>query len=140
MRRIAAALVLLAGLAAGTATLAGEAEIRSARSTIEAQLKAFLADDGAAAYGYAAPNIKAIFPTVEAFMHMVENGYQPVRRPRNYTFGKVEETGPTSIIQQVLLVGPDGKEYEAVYTLELQPDGTYRITGVSLRASNALST
>ena len=27
-----------------------------------------------------------------------------------------------------------------LYTLELQPDGMYRITGVSLRASNSLST
>jgi hypothetical protein len=52
----------------------------------------------------------------------------------------VQEMGATSIVQQVLLTGPDGKEYEAVYTLELQPDGVYRITGVSLKASNALST
>ena len=47
---------------------------------------------------------------------------------------------PTTIAQQVLIVGPDGKDYEALYTLELQPDGMYRITGVSLRASNTLST
>jgi hypothetical protein len=40
----------------------------------------------------------------------------------------------------VLIVGPDGKDYEAIYTLELQPDGTYRITSVSLRASKSLST
>lgn len=139
MRRGALVIAVLAGLAAAPAK-AGDAEIRSAQSSIEAQLKAFLADDGAAAYSYAAPNIQTIFPTVEAFMSMVTNGYQPVRRPKNYAFGKVEETSPTSIVQQVLLVGPDGKEYEAVYTLELQPDGLYRITGVSLRASNALST
>ena len=50
------------------------------------------------------------------------------------------EPSATSIIQQVMIVGPDGKDYEAVYTLELQPDGIYRITGVSLRAANSLST
>ncbi|TIX66663.1 MAG: DUF4864 domain-containing protein, partial [Mesorhizobium sp.] len=55
-------------------------------------------------------------------------------------FGKVEETGPTSIIQQVMIVGPDGKDYEAVYTLEQQPDGSFQITGCSLRASTSLST
>ena len=32
---------------------------------------------------------------------------------------KVEELSPTSIVQQVLIVGPDGKDYEAVYTLIL---------------------
>ena len=46
----------------------------------------------------------------------------------------------TTIAQQVFIVGPDGKDYEALYTLELQPDGVYRITGVSLRASKSLST
>ncbi len=122
------------------AAFAGEAEIKSAQSTIDSQLKAFLADDGARAYSYAAPNVQRIFPSVEIFMGMVESGYQPVRKPKNYAFGKVEEMSGTSIIQQVMILGPDGKDYEAVYTLELQPDGVYRITGVSLRASNALST
>jgi hypothetical protein len=74
------------------------------------------------------------------FMGMVESAYQPVRNPRNFSFGKAQEMGTTSIVQQVLLTGPDGKEYEAIYALELQPDGVYRITGVSLKASNSLST
>ena len=123
-----------------SAACAGEAEVRAAQGTIEAQLNAFQADDGALAYSYAAPDIKRIFPTVDIFMGMVESGYQPVRNARNFAFGKAEEMGGNAIVQQVLLTGPDGKEYEALYTLELQPDGVYRITGVSLKASNALST
>ena len=135
MRSLIAALALLVWMPA----FAGEAEIRSAQSAIDGQMKALLADDGPGAYAFAAPNIKRIFPTPEAFMGMVTNGYPPVRRPKSYAFGKVEETGPGSIVQQVLIVGPDGKDYEAVYTLELQPDGTHKITGCSLRASNALT-
>jgi len=134
------AFLLAAALLMPAAAFAGEAEIQAAQGTIEAQLKAFQAGDGALAYSYAAPSIKRIFPTVETFMGMVESGYQPVGHPKNFSFGKVEEMGETSIVQQVLITGPDGKEYEAVYTLELQPDGVYRITGVSLRASNSLST
>jgi hypothetical protein len=135
-------MILAAALAASLAfpALAGEAEVRSAQAAIDGQLKALLADDGPGAYSFAAPNVKRIFPTVEAFMGMVTNGYAPVRRPKNYAFGKVQEMSPTSIVQQVLIVGPDGKDYEAVYTLELQPDGTHLITGCSLRASNSLST
>lgn len=120
--------------------IGGEAEVKAAQSVIDGQLKAFAAGDNAAAYNYAAPNVKRIFPTLESFMGMVSGAYQPVYKPRNYAFGKVEEMSPTSIVQQVLLVGPDGKDYEAVYTLELQADGAYQITGVSLRASNSLST
>jgi len=137
-RRFVSAAVFFFALT--VSAVAGDAEIRAAQSTIDSQLKAFLADDGARAYSFAAPNVKRIFPTVETFMGMVTNGYMPVRRPQNYSFGKVEQMSPTSVIQQVLITGPDGKDYEAVYTLELQPDGMFRITGCSLRASNALST
>ncbi len=139
MRRAVLAFALIAGLSLPPAN-AGEAEVRGAQAAIENQLKAFIANDGALAYSFAAPNVKRIFPSVDSFMSMVTNGYPPVRRPQNYAFGKVEEMSPTSIVQQVLIVGPDGKDYEAVYTLELQPDGSYLITGCSLRASNALST
>jgi hypothetical protein len=118
---------------------AGEAEIKAAQGVIASQLEAFAAGDNAGAYSHAAPNIKRMFPTLDAFMGMVTGGYQPVHKPRSYAFGKVEELNSTSIVQQLLVVGPDGKNYEAVYTLEMQPDGTHKITGVSLRASNALS-
>ena len=120
--------------------LAGEAEIQAAQSTIDKQLQAFLADDGAAAYSHASPTIKKLYPTVGAFMTMVERGYAPVREPQSYAFGAAKELNQTTILQKVHLVGPDGRTYVAVYTLELQADGVFRISGCSLRASNALST
>ena len=142
MRRIAFAVVslLFASTLFISAALAGDAEIKAGQAVIDGQLKALIANDGAKAYSYAAPNVKQIFPTVDAFMNMVTNGYAPVQKPQRYSFGKSEAMGPNKIAQQVFIVGPDGKDYEALYTLELQPDGMYRITGVSLRSSNSLST
>ena len=81
MRRIVAALIAAPVLYAFSA-FAGDAEIKSAQGTIDAQLKAFQSGDGALAYSYAAPNVKRIFPTVDIFMGMVESGYQPVRKPQ----------------------------------------------------------
>ena len=137
MRSLLLALSLLASLAA-TSALAGDAETKAGRDAIDGQIRAFLAGDDATAYSYAAPNVKRLFPTLETFMAMVTSGYQTVYKPRNYAFGKVRELSTTSIVQQVLVVGPDGRDYEAIYTLEMQPDGNFRITGVSLRASNSL--
>lgn len=138
MRRILIALAFIPALFACSA-FADEAGTQAAQSSIEAQLKAFIADDNATAYSYAAPNVKQIFPTLDVFMGMVTGAYKPVQKPRSYSFGKTEWNG-TKVAQQVLLVGPDGKDYEALYTLELQPDGVYRITGVSLREAKTLST
>ena len=143
MRRMLLALALLPAFFAfsfSTATLAGDADVSAAQTTIDSQLKAFIADDNAGAYSYAAPNVKRTFPTLDSFMSMVTAGYKPVQKPLSYSFGRAEQMSPTTIAQQVYLVGPDGKDYEALYTLELQPDGMYRITGVSLRASKSLST
>lgn len=132
------AMAVLAGLSVLPA-LAGEAEIKGAQSAITGQIEAFKAGDNSRAYGYAAPTIKRIFPTLDSFMRMVTGAYRPVYKPQSFSFGKVEEPSSNSVIQQVLIVGPDGKNYEAVYTLEKQPDGSYLITGVSMHASNALS-
>lgn len=133
-------IVLAALISLLTPAIAGDAEVKSAQGSIEGQLRAFQTDDFAGAYSFAAPNVKTIFPTVDIFMGMVTTGYAPVRKPQNFSFGKSEEVSGTEIWQQVFVVGPDGKDYEAMYKLELQPDGVWRITGVSLRAANTLST
>jgi ketosteroid isomerase-like protein len=106
-------------------------EKRAIRSVIEAQIGAFRADDGERAFGYAAPNIRGIFRTAENFMAMVRRGYQPVYRPRDVAFGDLVVVEATQV-QKVYVVGPDGKRVLALYAMERQADGTWRIAGCSL--------
>lgn len=129
MRTLLILLVIL-GLV-GPAAALSDADRAAIQGTIERQLKAFLADDGATAYSFAAPGIKAIFPTVESFMAMVRQGYQPVYRPRSYSFGELKEA-PGDLQQFVDIVDADGVFWTAVYTLERQPDGSWKITGCYL--------
>ena len=107
-----------------------------ARAAISGQMEAFLADDGPSAYGYAAPNIKRLFPTVDRFMSMVEQGYPAVRRPSSYTFGQAIPLGSGIVLQEVLIVGPSGKGWKAAYRMERQPDGSWKIAGVSLKSAD----
>jgi hypothetical protein len=101
------------------------------RGIISSQIEAFQRDDGAAAYGYASPTIQGLFPSVDGFMAMVRSGYQPVYRPREVTFGQIVET-PGGPAQRVFVTGPDGRRWVAIYTLQRQPDGTWRINGCTL--------
>ena len=96
---------------------AGEAEVAAAQATIGNQIEAFRAGDDARAYGYAAPGIRRIFPTLDAFMAMVKGAYQPVLQAAELHFrqGRGDRCRHRSM-QQVLIVGPDGKDYEALYT------------------------
>lgn len=127
-------------LAVMTPAWTSDAALSAAQSTIQAQIEAFLSGDDAAAYSHAAPGIQRIFPNQERFMRMVRETYPAVHRPRSFAFGPGESDGAGAVIQRVELIGPDGRGYEAVYTLELQPDGRYRITGVHLRESQSLGT
>jgi hypothetical protein len=106
-------------------------DIAAGQSVIRAQEQAFARDDAAAAYSYAAPAIKRIFPTPEIFMSMVENAYAPVYRHRSFEFGEAKVEG-NWIGQRVHIIDANGDAWEALYTLEQQGDGSYKITGCSL--------
>ena len=102
---------------------------------ISDQIRAFRADNGVAAYGYAAPAIKRIFPSPEIFMEMVRKGYRPVYRPSRFAFGEVTEEIQGRPTQQVTIIDENGKAWSALYVFERQPDGSWKIIGCSLLAS-----
>ena len=128
--RVPLALSLVLALAGG-ASAQSASDRAAVQRIIEQQLSAFLRDDAATAYSFAAPGIQQMFPSEEIFMDMVRRGYQPVYRPRSHAFGAVRETGQ-GIEQIVDLVDAAGQEWTALYTLERQPDGSWKITGCLL--------
>jgi hypothetical protein len=130
MRALLAGLTLL--LAAALLQPApARADEGAIRSVIESQITAFLADDGARAYSFASPGIQQMFPNADVFMSMVRRGYRPVYRPRDWSFGRLRETagGP---VQEVAIVDEAGVSWTAIYSLEQQADGTWRISGCRL--------
>ena len=64
-------------------------------------------------------------------MLMVQNSYAPVYRHRGFEFGEARVEGGW-IAQRVHIVDADGEAWEALYTLEQQGDGSFKITGCSL--------
>jgi Domain of unknown function (DUF4864) len=102
------------------------------QAAISAQLDAFNADRDADAYAQAAPAIKNYFPTIESFLSMVKRGYGPVYRHKSYSFGSSFADHAGRNAQRVIIDAADGKRYEALYTLELQPDGSWKISGCTL--------
>ena len=109
------------------------------RAIITDQISAFEADDAPRAYSHAAPMIRQIYPDADRFMGMVKQGYPSVYRPKSYSFGKAGFSASGRPIQRVTIVGPDGITYEAIYTMERQPDGTWQITGCALVRSPDIS-
>ncbi|QAU48928.1 DUF4864 domain-containing protein [Bradyrhizobium guangzhouense] len=127
--RIAALVVALAFAFSPVGARADD--VSAAQDVIRAQEQALMHDDAAAAYSYAAPAIKQIFPAPDIFMSMVQNGYAPVYRHKSFEFGDSKTEGG-SVAQRVHIIDANGEAWEALYTLEQQADGSYKITGCSL--------
>jgi hypothetical protein len=124
-------LLLLALLVSAAPLAIAADEGTAAQVAIRQQEQAFARDDAAAAYAQAAPEIHAIFPSADVFMAMVRQGYAPVYRHQSFEFGESRTEGGV-IAQRVHIVDANGEAWEALYTLETQPDGSLKITGCSL--------
>ena len=125
------AIVLLFALLLGLTAPAAADDVAAAQSVIRAQEQAFSRDDAAAAYAHAAPEIRQLFPQADIFMLMVQQGYPPVYRHKSFEFGEARAANG-HIAQRVHIVDDNGEAWEAMYTLEQQPDGSLKITGCSL--------
>ena len=124
--------MLLAGASSARADGAvAPADAAAIRQVIQSQMEAFRSDDWSAAFAFASPGIQSKFQSPQVFSRMVTEAYQPVYRPRGVQFREVQagQSGPT---QEVFVVGPDGLSYLAYYTMEKQPDGSWRISGCYL--------
>jgi hypothetical protein len=125
------ALFLLVAVLIVSAPARAADDVAAAQGVIRSQVEALGRDDAAAAYSYAAPAIQEIFPQAEFFMAMVRGGYAPVYRHKSFEFGEAR-VADGRIAQRVHIVDAEGVPWEALYTLERQPDGSLKITGCSL--------
>jgi Domain of unknown function (DUF4864) len=137
------AFVLLAALLIGVAAPVRAAnDVTAAQVTAQAiinsQVEAFGRDDAAAAYSYAAPAIRSMFPQADIFLSMVQRSYAPVYRHKSFEFGEAR-VADGKIAQRVHIIDAEGEAWEALYTLEQQPDGSLKIIGcVLLKAGQAV--
>ena len=124
------ALLCLAGSAHARPAVS-DADNAAIRQVVTAQIAAFRRDDAQAAFALATPNIKARFGDARHFLAMVRSAYPAVFRPRSFTFGSLTREAST-VQQKVGLIGPDGAPALALYSMEHEADGTWRIAGCAL--------
>jgi Domain of unknown function (DUF4864) len=128
MRAFALLVAILIGF--GSPASADDA-VAAAQSVIRAQEQAFSRDDSTTAYSQASPEIQQVFPQADIFLQMVQQAYPPIYRHKSFEFGETRAANGR-IAQRVHIVDDKGEAWEALYTLEQQPDGSLKITGCSL--------
>jgi hypothetical protein len=142
LRALALAVWILSGAALAAqpeiATLPAQ-EWTAIRKVIDDQREALKAGDGAKAMTYAAPGIREQFGTPDNFMRMVREGYGALLTARRTQFleGAVIED---AIVQPLRLVLADDTVLVALYQMQKQPNGEWRIAGCLIAPSTVQST
>ncbi len=126
----AALAVLLAMLPAGAAAFT-PAQEKSVRAVVESQLAALARDDAAKAFSFAAPNVREAVGSPAAFLALVRRGYPAIYRPSSVAFLKPEGKDGAAV-QRVQLIDAGGGAWLAIYSLRLQRDRSWRITGCNV--------
>jgi hypothetical protein len=107
-----------------------EAEKKAATAAIEGQLKAFKADDYAAALKFQSSELKENFPNAESFRQAIRQGYPQFASYKKITFGeaRADKTGDRLAVS-VILTGQDGVTVQAIY-LMIREKGEYKVDSV----------
>jgi hypothetical protein len=107
------------------------ADHQAIEQVIASQLEAFRREAGDTAFGFASPGIQTMLGDAPHFMAMVRRGYPSVYQSRSFTFGPLV-TIDERIVQRVMITGSDGMAALALYSMEREPDGSWRIAGCTI--------
>lgn len=116
-----------------------QVQLSDSQLVVEGQIKAFHQRQHEEAFQYAAPALRIVFRDVENFIRMVKRGYNPIYAAQNWSFGRSRIESKT-IYNEVLISGPNNGEWTALYSLQKQTDGKWKIVGVQLLKSTGKST
>ncbi len=130
MRRVLIAAMAFMGFALASFGARAD-DVTDAQSVIDSQIKAFRAGESVEAFSYAAPNLQAMFRNHKNFIAMVKQGYGAIYEAQSWTFGRSKVEDGT-LYQEMLITGPKGRGWGALYSLRQEKDGTWRIHGVQL--------
>jgi hypothetical protein len=111
------------------------AEWKAIKKVIGDQRAALVKGDAEKAFSFAAPGIRAQFGTPENFLAMVRAAYAALTAARYAEFLEGAVIDGT-VIQPLRLIAPDNSVQVALYTMQKQKDGRWRIAGCVLAPSS----
>ena len=127
-------------LAASTTTPAadvGRQDALAIHAVVADQLDAFTRDDARRAFSMATTRIREQFGTPEKFINMVRSAYPVIYRRQAVQFEKPEIVAG-EVILPVRMTDEQGRAWIALYPMQRQPDGSWRIDGCQLAKAPGL--
>ncbi|MDB5762369.1 MAG: hypothetical protein JWQ21_1364 [Herminiimonas sp.] len=106
---------------------------------IQSQLDAFAEDDAAKAFGFATSSTRILIGSADDFLRLIKNEYPVIYRNRLALFA-VPELVDGQALQIVRLTDSDNFVWVAIYSMQQESDGTWKIDGCKLIETASVST
>lgn len=120
------------------AAAVNEVDAQAIQAVVQSQLDAFSNDDATGAFGFATLSTQRQIGSADNFMTLVRELYRPIYRHRLAIFSPAEIIDE-QVIQTVRLSDPDSKVWIAVYWMQREVDGNWRIDNCQLLATQSVS-
>ena len=117
----------------------GASDWKAMERIISEQRAALVAGESVKAFSYASPGIRAQFGDAETFLELVRTGYAPLLTARYVEFLQGAVIDGT-IVVPLRLIDADNTVRVALYIMERQKDGAWRIAGCRIAPSTTLAT
>jgi hypothetical protein len=143
-RRVFLMLSLLMGLMApwaisgATAEEVSAADARAIHAVIQAQLDAFATDDAGRAFDLTTTSAREQLGNADDFLQLIKTEYPAIYRHRRALFSAAEKVAGQTF-QIVRLTDGDNVVWLAIYQLQREADGSWKIDGCTLVATTSVS-
>lgn len=142
-RRFFAMLILFAGLTLPWHSAAAAEDILQAdriaiRQVVQSQLKAVANDDADAAFALATTDTRKVLGDSDSFMQLIKKQYAPIYRHQRAIFSLPEKIAG-AMVQVVSLTDSDNSVWVALYQMQREPDGNWKIAGCTLLQTKNVS-
>jgi hypothetical protein len=124
-----------------TQSMAQESHGKAAQAVtlaVQSQLHAFSEDDAETAYNLATESTKNLAGTPNDFLKVIKQRFTPIYRHRHALFSEPEIIEGHAL-QVVQLIDHDNLVWIAIYEVEREADGKWKIDGCQLFETNNMS-
>ena len=115
-----------------------QAEVESIQRAVRLQLHAFSQDDAVRAFELATPSIRSQMGSPENFLRIIKEEFSPIYRNLMVIFSRPEVMGD-STIQIVRLTDSHSRVWLAIYSMERDTAGAWKIDGCQLIETSSVS-
>jgi hypothetical protein len=132
------ALILPCWTTGATASEMDSADVKAIQEVVQSQLNALDEDDAVRAFALATESTRSVIGSAENFLRMIKEEYDPIYRHRRALFSTPEVIDGNTI-QIVRVTARDNHVWLAVYKMQQESDGKWKIEGCQLLETTSVS-